>query len=255
MKLRFNKRKWFYLNKECSKSITIEVSGFSSHPSLYIASDGSDHEITLHIGFGIGLWITLSRLFPQSWYPKDYKEREIGLNFHHWSLWWTLWMDTMSWHSTDPKWRRGNIDFVKILKGKHNCEWAELHKESHIISFVEGNYQVEAIKKKRTDKWTRWFAKESVSWEVKAGYYNGGTWVECPIPVEGKGENSWDCDEAATYSSNFPAKIERREINTCYQAAMYFERSMKESREKRGGPRWVPQAYKEKGIELILKHG
>ncbi len=258
MKINFSKQKYFYLNKSCSKSIAICICGFDSTPAISFEADGSENSFMIHLAFGFGIFITFNRLIPGNWFPSDkdsseknhWGERELSLKFHHWSLWWSLWMPNMSWKSTDPKWRSGNIDFVRVLKGKHKCEWEELSKEMRLISFYEGSYWVECIEKLRIDSWKRWFTRKSISWEVRAGNYEGSVWKDKPIPVEGKGENSWDCDEDATYSSTFSGKSKERDIKTPFQAALYFEQSMKKERERRGGNKWTPQAFKTQKIQL-----
>lgn len=90
------------------------------------------------------------------------------------------------------------------------------------------------------------------SWEVRAGYYNdNGEFVGKGIPVEGKGENSWDCDEDATYAMLFPGFPYRRELRTHYDAALYFWHNMMKSRERTGSPRWTPKSFNGKQLEIL----
>lgn len=250
----FNKRKTFFLNKSCSKSITLEISGFKSHPSIYWQMDASDNEATFHIGLFIGLWISIEGILPSKWFPKNYESKSIQFAFHNWSFWWDLWMDDNCWSRNDPKWRRGNIDFQKLFIGKHNCERTELSQSDQTISMIEGNYNVVVKEEQRIDTWPRWFTKKSTSWQVEAGYYENGEFVSCPIPVEGKGENSYDCDEDATYSMSFPAKgLNREEIKYPWQAALYFEQSIKEDRIKYGGKNWLPERFSKIKVQHIKK--
>ncbi|HMT02299.1 MAG TPA: hypothetical protein PKD00_03165 [Burkholderiales bacterium] len=258
MKLKFNKRKFFYFGEE-GKSISIEICGFNANPAISFYIDGKERDVTFHLGFIIGIYLTFTNFLPKSWYPQDKSEtygqlpgeRELSIKFHHWYLWWCFWKDNTSWSNTDSKFRSGYIDFAQLIKGKHSCEWNIIEKEMHIISFIEGNYQVEVIKKNRIDKWQRWFSSKSISYEVKAGYYVDNNWIECPIPIEGKGENSWDCDEDARYSLSMPAKNEEHDIKNCKQAAMYFEYDIKKDRVRYGGNNWIPQAYRNNDILII----
>lgn len=259
MKLNFCKRKTFYLSENYNKSISFEIAGFDSTPAIEFRMDGDDQSYQLHLAFGIGLWITLTRLFPESWFPnKDHhfgrrRKREIGLAFHHWSLWINLWHDPMCWSNTDPKWWAFHIDFKDLIIGKHTCKWNDLGKEQHIISMAEGNYAIQVKKQERIDSWQRWFTRKSISWDVEAGYYEGEEFIKCPIPKEGKGENSWDCDEDATYSMSFSAKYwgTLNEIKYHYQAALHFENDMKKSRIRRGGTDWLPERFKDQKFSHI----
>lgn len=130
-----------------------------------------------------------------------------------------------------------------------------VEKREQIVPFFEGNYNVEVFKYSRTDKWQRWFTRKSTSFEVKVGYYENGVWVDQGVPVEGKGENSWDCDEDATYSMYFPGQPINKKVISCYDAALYFWHSMMKSRERRGSEKWLPEAFKKKGIQIIKKTG
>lgn len=216
----------------------MEVAGFDCNPSIGIKVDGPDREVMFHLCLGLGLYVTLplpERFVPR--YESSYTpgtrlpdEREVCVSFHDWSLWWSFWMKWGEWNSTDSRWRRGSFHLDDLLFGKHTCKFTPTDVERHLVSFVEGSYEVTVTRKIREDIWPRWFTKRSVSYEVQA--------EPKPIPREGKGENSWDCGETYTSSSSFPA----RDIKDCHGAAVYFEARMKEERRRYGGPRWKPKA-------------
>lgn len=254
--MKFSTRKhWrFGQNRKC---ISIETSGFTVTPSIYLEVDGGEGDFCIHLGFFIGIWLTFTDFLPNSWYPQDKSatygnlpgERTLSLKFHHWALWWCFWKDDDSWSRGDSRLRSGSFDFLRLIKGKHNCEFKELKKEMHVISMIEGNYSVEVIQQLRIDSWERWPTRNMITYEVKAGYYEEDKFIEVPIPVEGKGENSWDCDEDATFSSSFSGK--HRKLNTCVDAAMYFEHSMKKDRIRRARPGWLPKRFNE--VRIIRK--
>lgn len=254
----FNKRKWWHLKKD--RSIHIEVCGWRSNPSIYIRVDGDEREVTFHIAFGIGIWLSFERFIPKSWYPtyesKTYgrlpEEREMSISIHGGSIWWNFWVseEWSSW-TKNKTWRKGCWHIVDRIKGKHKYERKEIERLEHVLPFFEGNYNVEVIKFQRIDRWPRWPTSKTISWEVKAGYYKDGVFVEKPIPVEGKGENSWDCDEDATWSMSFPGTPYRKDIQTSYDAALYFWHSMMKSRERYGSAKWVPKAYSNKPLQIL----
>lgn len=259
MKLNFNKRKWWYLKG--NRSISVEVAGWRSHPSIYVRVDGSERDVCFHFALGFGIWITFERFLPKSWYPtyeSSYghgrigEEREISLSFHGGCFWWDFWVseEWSSW-TKNKTWRKGCWHIVDLIKGKHKCERNEIHRDEHVLPFYEGNYNVEVIKYLRIDKWPRWPTRKMVSWEVKAGYYKDGKFIDKPIPVEGKGESSYDCDEDATWSMTFPGAPYRKEVQSSYDAALYFWHSMMKSRERRGSSRWVPKAFSNQKLKTL----
>jgi len=254
---RFNKRKtWWFGNR---KSISIETSGWKSHPSIYLQVDGDERCVVFHFGLGFGIWLTFENFLPKKWYPSYVSkhgngvlgcEKEISFKIHGGSFWWCLWKDDDS--SFRTSWRKGAFHFMDKIKGKHTYSKTEIERKQFILPFLEGNYNVEVIKSDRLDMWPRWPKSKMISFEVKAGYYNEEkVWVDKGVPVEGKGENSWDCDEDATYSISFPGHPYRKDIKSCYDSALYFWHSMMKSRERRGGAKWIPQQFKDRNLEVI----
>ena len=59
---------------------------------------------------------------------------------------------------------------------------------------------------------------------------------EKPVPIPGKGENSWDLDEDATYSSTMPVNG-----RTTEELIADFKQSSMERRERYGGKNWLPE--------------
>ena len=59
----------------------------------------------------------------------------------------------------------------------------------------EGKYPAHVKRERRTWKRPRWFTP------LVRGYWDVD--VESGIPVPGKGENSWDCDDDAIFASSF----------------------------------------------------
>lgn len=260
-----NYKKSFYFDKDrFSKMLSFEISGFDSSPSIKFAMEGSEREVVFHIAFLIGLWITV-RGIPDSWFPQEYNsygkqyypcDREIRLtliDFH--LLVFSCWLDPNSWHRKDNGWRQWSINFQRLIQGKHNCEFINIETKQMLLPFYEGNYNVEVIKKMRIDSWQRWFTRMSISFEVKCGYYNNDNkWIDVPIPHEGKGENSWDCGEDATWSSSFPATFRRNKkfaMKTCEDAALYFWQCMMETRIRYGGSHWMPKIVKQHPLSFI----
>lgn len=148
------------------------------------------------------------------------------------------------WNSTDPKWRRGSIHFDTLIKGKRTCTWENIDGGRFLLPFFEGCYEVEVIKKLRTDSYQRWFSRKSIAFEVRC---------DVGIPHEGKGDNSYDQDEGATFSIHFPGTRTRN--NSLYEAALYFWQSCMETRKRYGWPNWVPRRYRPLNVNVIQERG
>jgi len=259
MNLNFNKRKSFWFKDD--KRIGLEFSGFDNSPSLQIQFDGGDKSVTFIIAFGFFFALTIERFLSKKWFPhyqsRTYgelpEEREISISFHHWSLWWSFWMKPHEWDSTDSKWRRGSFNFKDLFIGKHTCEWEILETRDGLVSMIEGNYPVRAKQKLRIDKWERWFTEKSITYEVEVGHINEeGKYVESSIPIEGKSENSWDCDENGRVSSSFPSKPYCGfNIKNIDDAILFFQLNILQDRIKYGGRKWIPKAFKNDEIKII----
>lgn len=262
MKIKFNKRKWWHFNN--SKCITIEISGFDSSPSIYVRFDGDERDVTFHIGWFIGIWISFERFLSYKWFPKYWSnhtksflpdESEISIKFFGGSLWWNFGVsENWSSYTKNKTWRKGCFHLVDRLKGKHTMNKEILEVKGFVLPFLEGNYNIEVTKTERTDSWKRWFTKKYLSFNVRVGYYNEKKeWISQGVPVEGKGENSWDCDEDATYEMSFPGTPYRKNVKSCFDAALYFWHDMMKSREKTGSAQWLPEQFRNKGIRTLKK--
>jgi hypothetical protein len=252
-KIRFNKRKFFYFDS--GKHITIEVAGFSSTPAIKFAIDGSEREVTFHIGFFIGIYITFQRFIKDSWYPTEYHDgygylsadREIYIRFHDGSLWWSIWRDPHSWKSNDRL--NSNINFGRLIAGKHTMSKNPDETLTMLLPFEEGNYKVSVVKYSRIDQWKRWgIKKRMVTYEVTP---------EFPVPHQGKGENSWDCGEDGTFSSSFPESWMVHsgfKIRNCYDAALNFWVSNMKDRKRYGHVNWIPKKINEADLKIITEN-
>jgi len=139
---------------------------------------------SLRLGL-IGLWVSVPGRYRN--YGED---REIDISFSDGTLRWRFWCDPMSWSSTTPKWRDGHINFVDLLLGRSKCDHRTLEARDVMIPMPEGAYPAKAELQEWTWRRPRWFRKT-----IKRVQIN----VEKGIPFPGKGENSWDCGDDATY--------------------------------------------------------
>lgn len=251
MNLHFNRRKWWHFGNR--KSIVIEIAGWNNSPAISFRADPDDRGVTFNISFGFAIYITFDGFIPRSWYPE---EREFSIRIHGGAIWWDFWVseEWSSW-TKNRTWRKSSFQLMDKIKGKHDYKRKDADRRQFLLPFLEGIYNVEVIKWDRTDKWPRWPTRRMTTWEVRAGYYEGPpsecNWKDKPIPVEGKGESSYDCGEDATWSISFPGPPYKKDVNTPYLAALYFWHSIMKSREQRGSAKWLPKDFEGKSMPII----
>lgn len=164
-------------------------------------------------------------------YRKGEKDTNLRLDFEYgdWaSLWWNVWNNPNEWSSDVPKWRHGSIDFADWLLGAEKYICSNLESEGFTLHLPEKDYQV--IVTEQFSTWTRPrffgmrlpfrpFLKTRRSFDVDAN--------KDPVPIPGKGENSWDCGDDAVYSQGMRAE-------TAHEAASRFVDSIMKTRKDRG---------------------
>ena len=189
----------------------VEWNLFSSRCAAEIDIDpyGDGHEVLLHLGlFPVDLYLHASnptlkkfaeRLVRQ---PSDlgdsYSGRNLGIRVFEWSLWWSLWVDVGGWTRDRPRWRQGNFNTVDALFGSRKHSARLLERRDIEIRMPEGAYKGVCEMKEEAWKRPRWpFPKYIVRAHIE---------MTDPIPIPGKGENSWDCGQDATHDATFPAR-------------------------------------------------
>lgn len=156
--------------------------------------------------------------------------REFGISFHNYMMWWRFWTNPDEWSSDTPKWRHGSFDFVKLLKGRDTVDKEEIFNGIEEIQMPEGKYKCKIEYTKYTRKYKRWWSNSWHRFSFEFGYNdNDGNWISTPIPHWGKGENSWDCGMDGTYSISLGSGI-----NNLDEAKLAVVNSCLRSRERYG---------------------
>lgn len=140
------------------------------------------------VHFRVGHWSTYS--------DKPFfihEEREFKISIHDGSLWLRLWGDPMGGWSRDMSWWLVNHCFnpMDFFFGMDKYTTKSLKTGECLIPMPEGSYPATYDLFVSTWKRPRWPFKrqlQRITIDIKKG-----------IPFEGKGENSWDCGEDATF--------------------------------------------------------
>jgi len=205
------------------------------------------------IGFSIGIplighfYITFERLLPKWLQPtkRTHKygyigekfqrldemwdmpmERQIGVRVFDQAIWISLWDDPMEWSNKDPWWWEFTIKPLDILFGRSKYSSIDLNVHNNVaVHLPEAIYPVKVHVFESTWKRPRWpIAKKMIRCRVEPIDQKHG------IPSHaGKGENSWDMDDDATFSMTVP-------VSSAREAITHFEKSILDDRERYGWP-------------------
>lgn len=162
--------------------------GFSAE----VEDPGGDYDLHFALHFGGSIYFMtrlrrLRRFLPRSGCCELTLVTHDGPEIHC-----GLWSRPMEWRSYDPWWRKNRVFFLRdIVMGQPGYS-ERVVEQWHDVSvpMLEGAYPARARLYEATWSRSRWFPKRLMRVEIT---------IERGIPHEGKGENSWDCGEDATF--------------------------------------------------------
>jgi hypothetical protein len=190
-----------------------------------------DNDKQLYFGCGLfSVWLKFKGKFVSK------PERHIELAWYGGGLHWSIWTPINEWTRGTPKWRDGSWYPLDTLLGKQRYGHRVLSKETITVSLPEGDYpcKVELFESRwKRDRWPR--VKILLRAEIEP---------DTPIPVPGKGDNSWDCDDDAAYSMTCQAA-------TAQEAADKLKESILSQRLKYGGENWEPSTNVTYGLHVV----
>lgn len=184
---------------------------------------GGEEEFGFHFRIGVplvgSLFVTVAEFGPVKWLAKallpktddprrpwagglhGYRNtRELEVYVYDWSLWWTMWRHPMAgWSREVSRFREGNWHPLDTFLGKSKVEVRTLEEREVEVPMPERAYTAQAKLELVTRKRPRWFAKSWLRTDIELPSKGG-------IPVPGKGENSWDCDDDACFGSTVSAR-------------------------------------------------
>lgn len=188
-------------------------------------------DVAFHAGRLGDLWLHASDLIPRRWLERhkldrqgqrvtDYDTRVFSINVDTTAFRWEWWARSGSWSRSDPWWMQGRLDYRDFLFGGtiHNSEVTS--EGTCVIPMPEHTYP--ATFKIERAVWTRprllGRVRDAVLGPLSA--YSVTLTPGEPIPVPGKGENSWDCGDDAIYSSTSPGQSVEQAIASYVESAL-----------------------------------
>lgn len=226
------------------RGLRFEWSAFQNTCAATLDLDVSERRLVWHlalpflfsvfIGMRMPVWVTrLPFKHRRAGYDYQGLHRAVGVRVFDSAIWWSLWEDINEMRSCDPWWYRGRLglnDIATLLFGRERVECATIEEKLTLIDMPERKYP--ATFKRERMVWTRprlprflSHARITSSVDVHGG-----------VPIPGKGENSWDCDDDALFSQSSAAATEAEAVASFCAAVM-------RDRERYGGRRWrAPEA-------------
>lgn len=200
--------------------------GFGSrarHTGLYFRLQDVEVEFVFFIGIAhlFSLWFSIEP--PPALRKRLYRvDRRIGFRIFDGALWIDGWVPENEWRRGDRRW---TIRPADLLFGKEHYKKHPLGTHRATVFMPEGDYlaTVELFESewKRPRGWARRIQRATIT-------------PDTPIPIPGKGENSWDIDDDAIHSSTMPARTVADAVAGLYASVM-------NTRERHGGKNWMPE--------------
>lgn len=156
------------------------------------------------------------------WWPKR-ESKETSIRILDSSIWIYIWQSE-GCHSNKDGWHRIVIHPLDIILGKQKYSKRTISITQDDIEMPEGHYPCQIEMFESTWKRPRSpFARKVLRADMDIS--------KNPIPIPGKGENSWDQGDDATYSMTTSA-------STVKEAKARLVESLLETRERYGGANW-----------------
>lgn len=232
-------RAWFYApalpwrrREHTSLHVEWSAGGRSCRAMFSVAGWGDDSDdlsLSLALPFVGYLYAGVEGILPARMLPKG--GRDLGARVFNGSIWLDLWATPDEWSSTrdwrDPssRLRQPVLHVVDRLLGKNKPSERTIGTVRTALVMPEASYPVILTFQEWTWQRARWPWRKVIP-RVDAVLLD-------PLPIPGKGENGYDCDDDAIYSSTFVAT----HMNG---ALSHLEQSTLETRERYGGRDWTP---------------
>jgi hypothetical protein len=221
-----------WLNFADAASVRVSWNLWSSFVHARFHVDAMEDEVGVSVALApIALWFAVESRHLRPWMKRlglRHGEREVSISAHDGTVWWKAWADPSSRSSSAPRWRDGWWSVDDALRGKPVYTSRVISETPAIIPMPERSYRATVVLTEDTWTRSRWPATRVRGATVKMAAGE-------QIPIPGKGENSWDCDEDAIYSCGTRA-------GTVSEAIASIVGSALASRERHGGRNWKPEA-------------
>lgn len=209
---------------------------------LQVGRNGSESDLGLDVYAGrLGSiwtrirapWLKWARIDKDSGDDRWYEARHTGFRFFPFGGCFVSWeVDHGEGSSTrDPWWRHGTITKTTIL-GRQHHDTVEGDSGDTVVPMPEGPYPASWVEKISTISYVRFPGTliDKVRGRRTRRYVD--LRIEHGIPVEGKGENSWDCGMDGVFGTG--GDTVKEAVGSCVRAVL-------RDRQRYGGPHHLPR--------------
>lgn len=154
--------------------------------------------------------------------------RDLSMSVHDWGIYWNLWRNP---HGSRGRDWRSSAWHPFGFPGSRIGELEVRETREVVVPMPERSYRATATRSVGYSRGTqRWpFGRKRFS-SVSIDFLKGEQ-----LPIPGKGENSWDCDEDAFFGSSVGAETIEEAIGELVESAL-------RRRRRYGGANWTPKA-------------
>jgi len=172
--------------------------------NLRISYDQNDEELSFCFGL---ILCTLYFSFPRpSWWSSS--ERGFSVYWYEKGLWLHPWGSTMEWRSKDPWWAQMYVFRpLDLIFGQHRYLDQILSTKDVIVPMPEKAYPATLV-----THWCTWKRQRWPWWPMLITQVRYDVQIPGGIPIPGKGESEYDCQDTATMSLWTTADSEEQAI-------------------------------------------
>jgi hypothetical protein len=192
-------------------------------------------DFAFHFGKLGDLYLSVSHLLPRKWLDRyklnskgektiDYDTRVFSFTIDTKEIRFQFWDTEGSWTRGQPWWYSKTFNYKQILFGKIETDKSVEDGGSCLIPMPEKNYSGQFEITKYVHHYQRPLGiVRDLILGPKCHYRTTITPAE-PIPIPGKGENSWDCDDDAFYSSSIGGSNVEKGIGAMVESVLRTRR-------------------------------
>jgi hypothetical protein len=206
-------RTWINVRNQRNTSIRFEWDLLKKarfcHAYLKLGGE-DDFQISIALPFVFAFWFSVRNFVPYRWLPRRWPH-ETGIDISQWDIHISLWHDDSGWTKEKP-WQYLHVDLLKLIFGDTKYETRDLSSEDVEVVMPEASYPATIRMFESTWTWPRFKPQMRV---VRADVE-----LKKPIPVPGKGENSWDCGEDGIYGGVYCASTSQEAVEAIRASAL-----------------------------------
>lgn len=161
------------------------------------------------------LWLRLDGLLPERFHAPGHADREAYVRAGTLSTGWTswavraaLWSKVHHWSSRAPWWEQEHKLGLGRLLGKWRTDSTVVDSGDCVVPLPERSYPASFEVERFEGSWTGPLGRRL----PPKVWHRCKVTPETPIPIPGKGENSWDCDDDHVHSTSVVGRDPERAV-------------------------------------------